>query len=130
MTAAVPLLIEVGLLPHTARGTGIGVALIDSGLQGRPDLTNASNVTRVVYNQSFLPGGSYSDGYGHGTHVAGVIAGDGKKSTGSAFTRSFVGIAPEANIINLAVLDENGQGTDSRVIAAIQRAIDGDPPPS
>ena len=110
-------------------GTGIGVAVIDSGVSAVGDLYwwNPSNQTygsRVVYSQSFVPGTTdTSDLYGHGTHVAGIIAGAGWFSTGSNFTHTFKGIAPNANIINLRVLDQNGVGSDSSVIAAIQTAI-------
>ncbi len=63
------------------------------------------------------------DHYGHGTLVAGLVAGNGAKSTGRGYFRTFRGAAPNANIINLRVLDENGAGTDSSVIAAIDQAI-------
>src|SRR4030088_3399522 len=63
------------------------------------------------------------DQYGHGTHIAGLIAGDGLSSTGWFFTRTFTGIAPGSNIVNLRVLDANGGATDSQVIAAINQAI-------
>src|SRR5437870_13284919 len=56
-------------------------------------------------------------------HMSGIIAGAGWFSTGSNFTHTFKGIAPNANIINLRVLDQNGAGTESGVISAIQRAI-------
>src|SRR6267154_1369112 len=110
-------------------GTGIGVAIIDSGVTAVGDLywwipSNQTYGSRVVYSQSFVPGTTdTSDLYGHGTHVAGIIAGAGWFSTGSNFTHTFKGIAPNANIINLRVLDQNGAGTDSSVIAAIQTAI-------
>jgi serine protease AprX len=110
-------------------GTGIGVAVIDSGVTAVGDLYwwNPSNQTygsRVVYSQTFVPGTTdASDQYGHGTHVAGIIAGAGWFSTGNSFSHTFKGIAPNANIINLRVLDQNGVGTDSSVIAAIQTAI-------
>lgn len=106
-------------------GLGVGVALIDSGVNNHPDL-NASilPVSRVVYNQSFVTGDSSTgDQYGHGTHIAGLIAGDGLSSFGIAYSKNFVGIAPGANLINLRVLDANGSATDSEVIAAINRAI-------
>ena len=106
-------------------GAGIGVALIDSGVSNHPDLyTGILPFSRVVYQQSFVPGNSSaSDQYGHGTHVAGLIAGDGLDSTGPLFNKTFKGIAPSANIVNLRVLDQNGEGTDSLVIAAINQAI-------
>src|SRR5580700_7212335 len=106
-------------------GTGVGVALIDSGVNNHPDLDlGILPISRVVYQQSFVPGNSSAkDQYGHGTHVAGLIAGDGLSSTGPAYSKTFKGIAPGANIINLRVLDENGAGTDSEVIAAINQAI-------
>src|SRR3984885_1020965 len=106
-------------------GAGVGVALIDSGVNTHPDLYQGIlPVSRVVYQQSFVPGNSSaSDQYGHGTHVAGLIAGDGLSSTGPFFSKTFKGIAPGANIVNLRVLDQNGEGTDSLVIAAINQAI-------
>ncbi len=105
------------------------MAVIDSGVTAVGDLywwipSNQTYGSRVVYSQSFVPGTTdTSDLYGHGTHVAGIIAGAGWFSTGSNFTHTFKGIAPNANIINLRVLDQNGAGTDSSVIAAIQAAI-------
>jgi len=107
-------------------GAGIGVALIDSGVNAHLDLYTMSllPVSRVVYSQSFVPGNSSaSDQYGHGTHIAGLIAGDGLSSTGPLFSHSFKGIAPNANIVNLRVLDANGTATDSTVISAIDKAI-------
>jgi serine protease AprX len=107
-------------------GAGIGVALIDSGVNAHPDLLTTSLLpsSRVVYNQSFVPGNSSTaDAYGHGTHIAGLIAGNGISSTGPLYSQTFKGIAPKVNIVNLRVLDANGSGTDSAVIAAISQAI-------
>src|SRR6266704_1598711 len=106
-------------------GTGVGVAVIDSGISLHADLYSSNNKNRIIYNQDFVGGGT-NDYYGHGEHVAGVIAGSGKDSnysTSSGYLRTFKGIAPNANLINLRVLDQNGQGTDSGVISAIQQAI-------
>ena len=58
--------------------------------------------------------------YGHGTHVAGVAAGDGY----ALYSKAYTGMAPNATLIDLRVLDQDGSGTDSAVIVAIQRAID------
>lgn len=95
-------------------GLGIGVAEIDSGITQNADLTGG----QVVYEESFLGDGITQDAYGHGTHVAGILGGTGKNSTGL-----YTGIAPGINIVNLRVLDQNGASKDSNVIAAIQRAI-------
>src|SRR6266571_1032851 len=106
-------------------GTGIGVAVIDSGINDHPDLYSTSGYsgrTRITYSQDFVGGGT-GDYYGHGEHVAGIIAGNGYNSNNSTYVRTFKGIAPNANLINLRVLDQNGQGTDSGVISAIQVAI-------
>jgi serine protease AprX len=105
-------------------GTGIGVAVIDSGIYAHDDLKTANGSgSRIVYSQSFLPGLNASDQYGHGTHVAGIVGSNGKDSTGPSFTRTMKGVAPNANLINLRVLDGNGAGTDASVIAAIDEAI-------
>lgn len=102
-------------------GTGVGVAIIDSGIASVSDL----NATNLVYSQDFTgdPNNSAADVYGHGTHIAGIIAGNGSASTGPTDFYTFQGIAPNASLINLRVLDANGEGTDSEVIAAIQTAI-------
>jgi serine protease AprX len=105
-------------------GTGIGVAVLDSGISPITDLQfNNSTASRIVYAETFVPHNATADNYGHGTHVAGIIGGNGANSSGSGYTSTFRGIAPNAQLINLRVLDSNGVGQDSYVIAAIQRAI-------
>lgn len=105
-------------------GSDIGVAVIDSGITVREDLRVdfSSRKSRIVYSESFI-GSSATDESGHGTHVAGIVAGNGELSTGSSYKATFRGMAPKANLINLRVLDSQGSGTDSAVISAIQRAI-------
>jgi serine protease AprX len=104
-------------------GTGVGIAVIDSGVYNHDDLQKSAGGSRIVYNESFVVNDpSTNDAYGHGTHVAGILAGNGRDSQGG-YPTQYVGIAPNANIINLRVLDANGVGSDSQVIAAIQRAI-------
>jgi serine protease AprX len=106
-------------------GTGVGVAVIDSGISAHPDLNNASGSSRVVYSQSFvLLDSTTGDKFGHGTHVAGLIGASGVSSgSGNGYAAKYAGMAPNVNIINLRVLDALGNGTDSQVIAAIQQAI-------
>lgn len=97
-------------------GSGIGVAVIDSGVDGKDGMALGKS---VVYSQSFVAGTTDpKDYYGHGTHVAGIIASNGALSGGL-----YKGLATGVKIINLRVLDANAKGTDSQVIAAIQRAI-------
>jgi serine protease AprX len=106
-------------------GTGVTVAVIDSGINdNHPDLQNANGTSRVVYRQDFTgtattnSSGAQYDLYGHGTHVAGIIAGNGSLSGGN-----YAGVAPGASLVDLRALDQNGSGNDSTVIAAIQQAI-------
>jgi len=106
-------------------GTGVGVAVIDSGIANHPDLNNAAGNSRVVYSQSFVAGDTTTgDKYGHGTHVSGLIGGTGANSgTANGYAATYPGMAPNVNLINLRVLDQFGAGTDSGVIAAIDQAI-------
>ena len=109
-------------------GRGVTVAVIDSGIANHPDVKSGGLLLgllpRVIYQESFVPGDPRTDDeFGHGTHVAGILAGNGKESTGNGFTKTYRGIAPEARLMNLRVLDRNGKGTDSAVINAIHRAI-------
>ena len=115
---------DVAASTYALDGTGIGVAVIDSGVAAHADLGNGSK-NRVVYSQSFVAGDTTtSDKFGHGTHVAGLIGGNGSSSgNGNGYAATYAGMAPNVNLINLRVLDQNGAGTDSQVIAAIQEAI-------
>ena len=93
-------------------GAGVTVAIIDSGLQPSPDVPS----TRIKAFVDFVNryDRAYDD-YGHGTHVAGIIAGSGAKVEGK-----FTGVAPGASIVALKVLDSKGQGTTSNVLAALE----------
>ena len=97
-------------------GTGIGIAIVDSGVANWHDDLGSTRVTRFVDFVNFQPA-AYDD-YGHGTHVAGIIAGNGHDSEGRRR-----GIAPGATLIVERVLDAAGQGYISNVIAAIDYAI-------
>ena len=99
-------------------GAGIGVALIDSGVAMGQDVTGYT----VLFGQSWV-NYTIQDLYGHGTAVAGIIAGSGAASHAYGSTRNLQGIAPGAKIVNFRVLDQKGMGTDANVIAAINTAI-------
>src|SRR5206468_714500 len=101
-------------------GKNVGIAVIDSGVDAtNADLKTSTGASRVVYSEDFTGQNTTVDRYGHGTHVAGIIAGNGANSGGK-----YKGIAPESKIINLRVLDETGSGNDRWVIPAIDRAIE------
>jgi len=105
-------------------GSGIGVAIIDSGVTPKDDLMSANgSASRILYSQSFVPTEDPTDLYGHGTHVSGIVGGNGADSSGNNATQTFRGIAPNVNIIDLKVLDQTGSGQASAVIAAIEEAI-------
>jgi serine protease AprX len=92
----------------------VGVAVIDSGLEAGPEFGD-----RIAGFYDFTQDGraaSPSDDYGHGTHVAGLIAGSGDLSSGKVYR----GVAPKARLVALKVLDQNGAGNTSDVISAIE----------
>ena len=95
-------------------GNGIGIAIVDSGIAPHPDVA-----TRIVAAQNFnVNVASPNDDYGHGTAVAGIIAGDGTASAGQ-----YIGIAPQANLINLRVNDGSGAAPTSAIMNAILWAV-------
>ena len=107
----------LGLDSSSPTGKNVGVAIIDSGVQPSVDL--AGNIAAFFD----LTGGtmrqrSAYDDYGHGTHVAGLIAGDGTLSGGQ-----YAGVAPDARLTIFKVLDATGQGRTSDVIAAIEYIV-------
>jgi serine protease AprX len=97
-------------------GTGVGIAVIDSGVANWHDDLASGRVAHFVDFVNF-EAAAYDD-YGHGTHVAGILAGDGHDSGGRRR-----GIAPGATLLVEKVLDAAGQGYISNVIAAIDYAI-------
>src|SRR5271165_4662742 len=117
LSNAAPAINAFGAWQSGYTGAGIGVALLDSGVSSHPDMNGGFlGLSRVVYNQSFVSGNaSAADQYGHGTHVAGLIAGDGASSTGSKYSRTFEGIAPGAQLVNLRVLDQHGDHPEAAV---------------
>ena len=97
-------------------GTGVGVAIIDSGVAAWHDELGAN---RIVHFADFVARQAQPyDDYGHGTHVAGIIAGNGQNSGGNRR-----GLAPGAHLIILKALDGAGDGNVSQVIAAVDYAV-------
>jgi serine protease AprX len=96
-------------------GRGITVALIDSGIDTRHNALKK----RVLATKDFT-GGDGVDRFGHGTHVAAIIAGQQGRSDD---TRDQRGIAPGAWLLNLRVLGDDGSGFASDVIEAIDWTV-------
>ncbi len=98
-------------------GAGIGVAVIDSGIDPNKDLAGAISGFWDFTEGKSAPVAAYDD-YGHGTHVAGLIASSGQLSGGD-----FRGLAPGVRLFGLKVLDAQGRGRSSDVLRAIDFAI-------
>lgn len=92
-------------------GQGVGVAVLDTGIMPHPDFGN-----RIIGFSDFVSGRTriYDDS-GHGTHVSGILAGNGKMSGGV-----YAGIAPEASLLIAKVLDHSGNGTVESVLHGIE----------
>ncbi|WP_226023725.1 S8 family serine peptidase [Halomicrobium salinisoli] len=111
----------VGLRAPGARsnltGTGIDVAVLDSGINESHPAIGEDEVDEV----DFVGDGSVGDAYNHGTPVAGLITGDGTAANGS-----YAGVAPDANVLDVRVLDGSGTAERSTIIDGIQYAIEQD----
>ncbi|MFH9010432.1 S8 family peptidase [Streptomyces sp. NPDC017943] len=95
-------------------GKGVKIAVLDTGV----DATHADLRGQVVGAKNFTASPDASDKVGHGTHVASIAAGTGKKSGGT-----FKGVAPGAKILNGKVLDDDGFGSDSEILAGMEWAV-------
>jgi serine protease AprX len=109
-------------------GRGVGVAVIDTGIAGgMPDFrATGSSSSRVVASAVTNPDArTPGDAYGHGTHVAGIIAGNGwNRSLTDPLRGKYVGIAPEANLISVKVSDDQGEASVLDVIYGLQFVVD------
>ena len=99
-------------------GAGVGIAVIDSGIGYHVDLPHVVLTKDFTNNARTTAMDARKDEFGHGTHVAGIIAGNGYASGGQ-----YAGMAPGAHLINLKVLSADGGGKTSDVIEAIEWAI-------
>lgn len=95
-------------------GTGVKVAVIDSGI----DKEHSMFKDKIIAEKDFTNSteSRMDDKYGHGTHVAGIVAGNGK----------YKGVAPGASLMNAKIFDDEGYGTLKSVLEAIEWAIDND----
>jgi len=112
------------------QGQGITVAVIDSGINKDADFSQGKSSgtetvlkpghDRIIVQKTFnTKGRKVQDVYGHGTHVAGIIGGNGTNSRGE-----IMGIAPQVQLISLKVCDEKGMAYESDVVVAMQWVLD------
>jgi serine protease AprX len=110
-------------------GRGVDVALVDSGIAPVAGLTGAGKVVNGpdLSFDSQSDSTRYLDGYGHGTHLAGIIAGRDPSTTGDQRKRrdfnDFIGVAPDSRLVNVKVADSTGATDVSQVIAAIDWVV-------
>lgn len=98
---------------YVAKGAGVGVGIVDSGLEHSRDFAG-----RVGGFWDYTRGGGETspyDDYGHGTHIAGLIGSSGVLSNGQ-----YQGVAPEVRLFIFKVLDKRGRGRTSTVIRALE----------
>ncbi len=97
-------------------GQGVGVAVVDTGITSSKDF-NGTRGTRIVAQVS--RDGSTGDGYGHGSHVAGLIGGNGLNSG-----LRYLGVAPLVNLVDVKVGADDGSASVSDVITGLQFVLD------
>ena len=95
----------------TYTGKDIGVCLLDTGISDHPDFKGRIQMFVDFISNKKTP---YDDN-GHGTHVAGILCGDGSASGGR-----YKGVAPGCRIIAVKVLDRMGNGNKEDVLRAFQ----------
>lgn len=114
LDVSVPLIRAPLVWERGFTGKGVKVAVVDTGIDPQhPDFAG-----RILAFTSFV-GGNGEDDHGHGTHVAGIIAGSGEASGGK-----YRGVAPEALILSAKVLKADGSGMMSDVMAGIEWAVE------
>jgi len=109
-------------------GKGVDIALIDTGIAPVEGLTTPGKVVNgpdISFDSQFA-NLTYLDGYGHGTHMAGIIAGRDNEVSGAVSgsdTSNFLGIAPDARLVSVKVGDQTGATDVSQVIAGIDWVV-------
>ncbi len=122
---------DVAYAKYGLTGEGVGVAVVDSGISQHEDLTKPGllgtvllSSNRILKSVNFVASERTNDDLcGHGTHVAGIIGGNGHASTGLLAKKSFYGSARKVNLVSVRVLSRVGQSDVSTVVAGIQWVI-------
>jgi len=109
-------MVDIGANESLAKnyvGDDIKVAILDTGIANHPDLEISGGVSYIADEEN------YEDYHGHGTAIAGIIAGQNNDF-------GIVGVAPKAKIYAVKVLDKKGHGSYSGIIQGIEWAIQHD----
>lgn len=112
---------------HPATGAGVGIAVIDTGIAGDlADFAAEDGSSRVIATAIANPDATTAtDRYGHGTHVAGLAAGNGRRlSPTDPLYNRYIGTAPDAHLVSIKVSDDEGNSTIIDVIDGLQFAVD------
>ncbi|HZB47341.1 MAG TPA: S8 family serine peptidase [Pyrinomonadaceae bacterium] len=117
-------LMQNPLAKGTLDGTGVGIAVMDSGVFAGHMTFMSGKTSRVVKSVDFTGEGRTDDPYGHGTHVASAAASNASVTRmQNGFPVDYAGRAANAKIINLRVLNSQGKGTLSGLLQAVDWVI-------
>jgi serine protease AprX len=105
--------IGLGAVPNKYQGDGVAVASIDTGVTPNPNLGS-----RLLARVDLSGEGDGLDRFGHGTHMAGIIASDGTTSL-----EAYEGVAPETNLVSVKVAGWDGATDVSTVIAGLRWVV-------
>jgi serine protease AprX len=105
--------IRLPSVPSRYDGDDVAVAVLDTGVSPAADLRDA-----IAMRVEFTPGHDGLDRFGHGTHMAGIIAGDGSLSWGK-----WRGVAPDADLISVKIAGPDGATDVSVVLTALQWVV-------
>lgn len=94
-------------------GEGVTVAVVDSGILDEGIFSDFRG--RIVEQAKFADVNNMSDWYGHGTHVSGIIGGDGSQSGGK-----YVGVAPGINLVNVKISDDQGKTSERNLVNGLR----------
>src|SRR5881296_2305924 len=104
-------------------GKGVGIALVDTGVQLHQDFKRPYGSKPIVEVEIVGHETGLADYFGHGTHVAGILYGNGYASSDSLSFRTFRGLAPDAQLISVRALAPDGTGRTSDIIKGIDWVV-------
>ncbi|MBU7013236.1 MAG: S8 family peptidase [Theionarchaea archaeon] len=114
--------IDADLAWSTSKGTGVKVAIVDTGIDmDHPDLVAniKGGFNAIAPSRKYKDPSNFDDDHGHGSHCAGIVAAVDNEI-------GVIGVAPEAWLYGVKVLDSSGSGYDSDIIEGIQWCVDND----